>query len=221
MINSLKAEINAKEQRIKNLKAKLESSKGGEVVGGTQEPMLAKIADEINEIKEIVSGKKETEFDDFTPMENIESDSEEERIAQKVEQWKRLKAEIANEKKEIKSIQDTIISKKDKWRESLAYLKNNYTEDMEEKKQELMDEKTEIDIQIKAVNKKVEVNKRKVQKAKEMEAELKPYLNKKNQKPSLRKFLDFDEKGAQDTLFNRPQNFDDFESMGFSSDQEQ
>lgn len=221
LVNSLKAEIKAKEQRITSLKAKLDARKV-EQAAPVQEPMLAKIADEINEIKEIVSGKKEPQDvdADFTPMENVESDSEEE-MSQKVEEWRKLKGEASREKREIRAVQEEIAGRKDKWRSALNYLKSNIGEDVDSRKKQLMDEKTEIDMQIKAVNKKVEINKHKAQRVKEMEVELRPYLDKKRQRGSLRKLLSFEDKAGHDALFSRPQNFDDFESMGFSSDQDQ
>eukprot|EP01022_Parablepharisma_sp_SALTPOND_P028444 TRINITY_DN70977_c1_g1_i1.p1 TRINITY_DN70977_c1_g1~~TRINITY_DN70977_c1_g1_i1.p1 ORF type:complete len:685 (-),score=174.03 TRINITY_DN70977_c1_g1_i1:6891-8945(-) len=240
LINSLKTEIASKEQQINDLKAKIdaqrvkqedmEKSLNKSIPTQEKGPTLAKIADEINELKQLVSGKKEHPeeieeigFEDFAPMEKLESDSEDEKISQKVNEWKRLKAEVAREKGDIKADQEEVNIKKTKWRDALMYLRSNYIPDMEDRKSELMEEKAEIDSQIKAINQRIESNKIKAQKVKEMEIELRPYLNRKeNQKESFRRLLNFEEKpGAvqtQDDFFNRPPEFEDLESIGFSSE---
>ena len=246
--------IEEKDQQISELKSKLEAHKAKQEEAEksinksavTSPPAgnrysLVKIADEINEIKQLVSGKKavpeneldkEIEFEDFAPMEKLESEyirggnidrEEDSKIVEKINEWKRMKAEVAAEKKEIQNEQEAIEKDKEKWKENLAYLKTNYTEDVEERKKVLLDEKAEIDKRIKEVNARIEANKDAAQKVKQMEVELKPYLEKEEKggkkKEGLRRLLDFEQKPVVQTgtNFYRPE-FEELESFGFSSE---
>jgi len=223
LINNLKTEIAAKDQQIRDLKAKIESQKLRQEeiersfikpsVDLTQEPMLTKLASEIDTIKEYVSGKKTTvkeqELDEFVEMENFDSEGEEDKHNQKINKLKQLKAEVADLKKEIKTEQDIIQSKKAKWKENFNYLKDNYTSDIEDKKKKLINEKAEIDSIIKVLNRKVEIYKAKEKRVKELESELESHLNENiKQKPER----------VRDSFFIKSHKFPDIESVGHSND---
>eukprot|EP00826_Nyctotherus_ovalis_P001531 TRINITY_DN10249_c0_g1_i3.p2 TRINITY_DN10249_c0_g1~~TRINITY_DN10249_c0_g1_i3.p2 ORF type:complete len:176 (-),score=80.79 TRINITY_DN10249_c0_g1_i3:24-551(-) len=145
--------------------------------------MLAKLVSEIDTIKEYVSANKAAaDLDEFVEMENFDSEGEEDKVAGKVNRLKRMREEVGELRREIRSEQEAVQNRKERWKKEFNYLKSNYTSDMENRKQKMIKEKAEIDSIIKVLNRKVEVYKTKEKKVKELESELEPYLNEGEEK---------------------------------------
>lgn len=238
LINSLQTGIEEKELKLKELKEKLETLKSKnqpeEIVGISPSQQskysLAKIVDDINEIKLIVSGKKEElsdfekeiEFPDFPVMAKLESDEEDAKIEERLNELNKMKSELAEEKSILQQEQLNIEREKIDWKENLAIIKSSRTEDTKEAKKTLQERKINIEEKIQEINRKIADAKVKGMKIKKIENELKPYLNPDGNKKKGKK-LDFEQKPmvqTEENFYQPKADFEDIESFGFSSDHE-
>ncbi len=138
----------------------------------------------------------------------------------KVAEWRKLKENTEMEKRAIQEEQHQIENAKTKWRDARNAAKEA-DEPTEQQRSELLEQKKEIDERIRSVNSMIEANKAATMRAKELEAEVKPYLQAKRnageKKESFRKMLDFGQNPEADLP---SENFEDLESIALSSEQE-
>ena len=93
-------------------------------------------------------------------------------------------------------------------------MRSNYTTDLDDKKNKMTNEKAEIDLNIKLLNKKIQEYKEKNNKINEINAELEPYLEKQERKKSKRKENNSKIDTKKDDFFKEKHKFDDMESLG-------
>ena len=225
----MKTEIAAKDQKLKELRRgrKLtESQKLRREELESLTPMqggktLEKIAEEIREIKEQIPNKKDTmleelELEDFSSMERLGSESEDEDIEQKIVKLERVKQEIADERRDIKAQQEEVDGRKDKWKNTVAYLRNSSMPGTIE----LANEKADIDLQIRIINKRITANKAKSKKVKLMETQLRPYIDRKenNKKSFSSEKKVGTAQSVLDNFFDNPPEFETLEPILISSD---